>query len=153
MTIKQNTKKPLEKFHLTVIVDRKIEYTDDKTGKVTVYKEDDHIRPFRQGYDKMNDSRVVEAASYEEAKKILLEELAIEHQYEEYSSSAIVKIANVQFIDDPIEESQIVSSDAKNIPMRQMGHLEYNFTTQEQKYLTDEITCVIDISLGFMVIS
>ena len=34
------------------------------------------------------------------------------------------------------------------MPLRQVGSIEYNFTTQETKYLTTENTCVIDNLVG-----
>ena len=34
------------------------------------------------------------------------------------------------------------------MPLRQSGVLEYNFTTQETKYLKTENTCVIDNLIG-----
>jgi hypothetical protein len=74
--------------------------------------------------------------------------LKVEQEYEEYSSSAWVNLDDVQFIDDPVVGSQITSSDPSNMPLRQAGHIEYSFTTQETKYLTTENTCVIDNLLG-----
>ncbi len=53
-------------------------------------------------------------------------------------------IDDVQFIDEPIVESQIKSSDPSNMLLRQAGYIEYSFTEQEPKYLTTENTCVID---------
>ena len=55
--------------------------------------------------------------------------------YEEYSAAARVLLENVHFIDDPVEESQITSSDPAITPLPQAGHLQYNFTEQETKYL------------------
>ena len=34
------------------------------------------------------------------------------------------------------------------MPLRQAGHIEYSFTTQETKYLTTDNTCVIDNLVG-----
>jgi hypothetical protein len=34
------------------------------------------------------------------------------------------------------------------MPLRQVGHLEYNFTKQEANFLTNENTCVIDNIVG-----
>jgi hypothetical protein len=74
--------------------------------------------------------------------------MKVEQEYEEYSSYAWVNLDDVQFIDDPVIGSQITSSDPTTIPLRrwlrQAGHIEYSFTTQETKYLTTENTCVID---------
>ena len=69
-------------------------------------------------------------------------------EYEEYSSLAGVNVDNVQFIDDPVVGSQITSSNPSTMPLRQAGHLEYNFTKQETKFLTTENTCVIDNLVG-----
>jgi hypothetical protein len=69
-------------------------------------------------------------------------------EYEEYSSLAGVNVDNVQFIDDPVVGSQITSSNPFTMPLRQAGHLEYNFTKQETKFLTTENTCVIDSLVG-----
>ena len=71
-----------------------------------------------------------------------------EHYYEEYSNSAHVNLDDIQFIDDPIEEDNIKVSDPKNIPLRQFTHLDYDFTTEEKKYLSTENTCVIDNLIG-----
>jgi hypothetical protein len=149
MTIKQKTKLPLKKFHLTAIIDRTITYIDKRTGQLKqTYKEDDHIRPFQKGQDTLHDSRIIEARSLEEAKKLYREILEREHYYEEYSNSAHVNLDDIQFIDDPIEEDNIKVSDPKNIPLRQFTHLDYDFTTEEKKYLSTENTCVIDNLIG-----
>ncbi len=34
------------------------------------------------------------------------------------------------------------------MPLRQAGHLQYNFTEQETKYLLNDNTCVIDNLVG-----
>ena len=141
-------KKPLEKFHLTAIIDRSINYPDKKTGNVKyTYKEKHHERQL-QGHDKLTDSRVIEATSKEEAQKIFYNEIKLDMEYEEYSSLAGVNVDNVQFIDDPVVGSQITSSNPSTMPLRQAGHLEYNFTKQETKFLTTENTCVIDNLVG-----
>ena len=69
-------------------------------------------------------------------------------EYEEYSSLAGVNVDNVQFIDDPVVGSQITSSNPSTMPLRQTGHLEYNFTKQETNFLTTKNTCVIDNLVG-----
>ena len=99
---KNKTKKPLEKFHLTAILDRIMHYHDKKTGNIKYsYKEKDHSKPFR-GQDKLTDSRVIEATSLEEAQKLFYNTLKVEQEYEEYSSSAWVNLDDVQFIGDPV---------------------------------------------------
>ena len=37
---------------------------------------------------------------------------------------SLLKLANVQFIDDPIIESNITASDSRNMPLRQATYLE-----------------------------
>ena len=69
-------------------------------------------------------------------------------EYEEYSSLAGVNVDSIQFIDDPVVGSQITSSNPSTMPLRQAGHLEYNFTKQETKFLITENTCVIDNLVG-----
>ena len=72
-----------------------------------------------------------------------------EQTFEEYSSNALVDVENIDFFDDkPVEESQITSSDPRNMPLRQSGYVEYNFTQQETQYLMHENTCVIDNLVG-----
>ncbi len=71
-----------------------------------------------------------------------------DHSYEEYSAAALVHLDNVQFIDGPVVGSSITSSDPANMPLRQTGHLQYNFTEQETKYLLNDNTCVIDNLVG-----
>jgi len=71
MISNNKTKKPLEKFHLTAVLKRTITYTHKKTGKINKYKEEDHSRVLK-GHDTLTDSRVIEANSLEEAKKIIL---------------------------------------------------------------------------------
>jgi hypothetical protein len=67
----KKTKKSREKFHLTAIIDRSINYPDKKNGNVKyTYKEKHHERQL-QGHDKLTDSRVIEATSKEEAHKKL----------------------------------------------------------------------------------
>jgi len=143
---KKKTKKPLEKFHLTAVIKRTIMY-DKKTGKTYKYKEEEHSRQLL-GHDKLTDSRVIEASSLEEAQRIFNEAIVSDMTYEEYSAAARVLVEHVQFIDDPIEESQITSSNPANMPLRQAGYLEYNFTEQETKYLLNDNTCVIDNLVG-----
>jgi hypothetical protein len=58
-------------------------------------------------------------------------------------------VDNVQFIDFPVVESQITSSDVRNMPSRQSGHLEYNLLQEERSFLADENTCVIDNLVGW----
>ena len=147
MTIKQKTKKPLEKFHLTAVINRTIHYPDKKTGIIKYsYKEEDHVRPLT-GHDTLYDSRVVEATSRKEAEKMLNETIDIEQVYEEYSGSARTVIDSVHFIDDPVVDSQITSSDTRHMPLRQFTHLDYDFTTEEKKYLSTKNT-VIDNLIG-----
>ena len=64
-------------------------------------------------------------------------------EYEQYSASGRVTVDNIQFIDDPVVGSQITPSNPSNMPLRQSGCVEYNFTKQETKFLTTENTCVI----------
>jgi hypothetical protein len=71
-----------------------------------------------------------------------------QQEYEEYSSSAWGNLDDIKFIDDPVVGSQIKSSDPSTMPLRQAGHIESSFTTQETKYLTTENTCVIDNLVG-----
>ena len=74
----------------------------------------------------------------------------IDHEqiYEEYSGSARTVIDSVHYIDDPVVGSQITSSDTRHMPLRQFTHLDYDFTTEEKKYLSTENTCVIDNLIG-----
>jgi hypothetical protein len=56
----------------------------------------------------LNDSRVVEASSLEEARKIYSNLINEEQTYEEYSSNALVDVDIVDFIDEsPVVSSQI----------------------------------------------
>ena len=145
---KKNTKKTINKYHLTAIIDRNITYHDKETGATKyIYTEKEHSRLLK-GHDKLTDSRVIEASSEEEAKKIFYDIIQQEQEAEEYSNSAWIKLADVQFIDDPIIESNITASDTINMPLRQATHLEYSFTEEEKKYLLHENTCVIDNLLG-----
>ena len=145
---KKNTKKHVEKFHLTAIIDRNMIYPDKETGIAKyIYTEKEHSRLLK-GHDNLTDSRVIEASSLEEAKKIFYDIIQQEQEAEEYSNSAWIKLADVQFIDDPIIESNITTSDSRNMPLRQATYLEYSFTEEEKKYLLHENTCVIDNLLG-----
>ena len=143
---KTKTKKPLKKFHITAIIKRSIHY-DKKSGKTYSYNEEDHSRQLL-GHDQLTDSKAIESSSREEAHKIMYGNVMTDMTYEEQSSRARISIDSIQFIDDPIVESQITSSDPKNMPLRQTGVLEYNFTIQETKYLLNENTCVIDNLVG-----
>ncbi len=147
MITKNKNKKNLEKYHLNAIIKRSILYTNTKTGKSKMYKEEDHSRLLK-GHDMLTDSRVVEATSKEEAQMLFLDQIKMEQEYEEYSAAARVNVDDVQFIDDPVVGSQITSSNPVNMPLRQAGCLEYNFTEQETKYLLNENTCVIDNLVG-----
>jgi hypothetical protein len=42
----------------------------------------------------------------------------------------------------------MTTRDTKNMPLRQSSTIDYNFTIQETKYLSDENTCVIDNLVG-----
>jgi 5-methylcytosine-specific restriction endonuclease McrA len=146
--INKNKEKKLHKYHLSVKIHRKITYTSKKSGKKSTYLEPDHVRQL-VGYDNLNDSRIVEASSLEEARQIYSNLINEEQTYEEYSSNALVDVDKVDFIDDsPVVSSQIQSSNPRNMPLRQAGYIEYNFTNQETKYLTNENTCVIDNLVG-----
>ena len=71
----KKTKKPLEKFHFTAIIDRSINYPDKKNGNVKyTYKEKHHERQVQEN-DKLTDSRVIEATSKEEAQKYFMMKL------------------------------------------------------------------------------
>ena len=147
MMIKNKAKK-LHRYHLTVKINRKITYTNKKTGKINKYKEEDHNKKI-VGHDNLIDSRVVEASSLDEAKRIYSDLIMSEQTFEEYSSNALVDVENIEFLGGkPVEESQITSSDPRNMPLRQSGYIEYNFTQQETKYLMHENTCVIDNLVG-----
>jgi len=147
MITKNKNKKNLEKYHLNAIIKRSILYTNTKTGKSKMYKEEDHSRVLK-GHDMLTDSRVVEATSKEEAQMLFFDQIKMEQEFEEYSAAARVNVDDVQFIDDPVVGSQIKSSNPKYMPLRQAGCLEYNFTEQETKYLLNENTCVIDNLVG-----
>jgi hypothetical protein len=145
---KNKNKKPLQTYHLTAIIKRSIHYPDRKTGNVRIYREEDHSRLI-DGHDTLTDSRAVEASSLHEAHNLMIGTINVEQVQEEYSGHATVHIDSIQFIDDPVVESQITSSDVRQMPLRQcVGHLEYNFTAQETKYLSYENTCVIDNLAG-----
>ncbi len=93
----------------------------------------------------MTDSRAVEASSLQEAHQMLNDEIKLDMEYEQYNA---VTVDNIQFIDDPVVSSQITSSNPSNMPLRQSGCVEYNFTKQETKFVTTENTCVIDNLVG-----
>ena len=73
-----------------------------------------------------------------------------DHSYEEYSGSARVNLENVQFIDGPVVGSSITSSNPANLPLRQAGYLQYNFTEQETKYFLKKIRVLWMILLDCM---
>ncbi len=116
MIRKNKTKKQLEKFHnnfhLTAItggIEGSIHYPDKKTSNIKYsYKEKKHSKPLK-GHDKLTDSRVIEATSLKEAQQLFYDEIKLEQEYEEYSSSAHVDVDNVQFIDGPVVSFQIRS--------------------------------------------
>ena len=76
------------------------------------------------------------------------DQLEREHYYEEYSSSANVSIDDIEFIEGHVVEEEMTTRDTKNMPLRQSSTIDYNFTIQETKYLSDENTCVIDNLIG-----
>ena len=39
---KKNTKKTINRYHLTAIIDRNITYNDKKSGKINIYTEKEH---------------------------------------------------------------------------------------------------------------
>jgi hypothetical protein len=146
--INKSKEKKLHKYHLSVKIHRKITYTSQKSGKKSTYQEHEHNKQL-VGYDNLNDSRIGEASSLEEARQIYSNLIKEEQTYEEYSSNALVDVDKVNFIDDsPAVSSQIQSSNPRNMPLRQASYIEYNFTKQEEKYLTNKNTCVIDNLVG-----
>jgi hypothetical protein len=78
----------------------------------------------------------------------MAETIDVEQVQEEYSGSATITIDNIQFIDEPVVSSQTTSSNPSDMPLRQSGCVEYNFTEQETKFLTTENICVIDNLVG-----
>jgi hypothetical protein len=139
-------KLPDRTFHITAVVKRSITYIK-KNGKQHSYKEEEHNKVLR-GSDKLNESRVVVAKSLKEAQRILREQIDHENHYEEYSTAARINVDGVDFIDDNVEQGNIMSRDARDMPMRQCNTIDYNFTKQEKKYLSTENTCVIDNIIG-----
>ena len=94
MIMNKSKNKKLFKFHLTANIERKITYTSKK-GKVSVYKENEHNKKL-VGYDNLVDSRVVEAASLEEAQNLFSDMINLEQEYEEYSSAAKVDVDKIR---------------------------------------------------------
>ena len=141
--IKQEKKKerinpPIDKIHLTAKIRRTITFTK-KNGKVYKYLE---------GQDSLLDSRVILATSKQAAEKIMRDEIDRDYTAEEYSSAAKYGIISVEFIDD-ISESSMQGQTTGDMPMRQSGHVEYNFTKEEKKFLTEKNDkCVIDNLIG-----
>ena len=145
---KQEFKKlPIKKFHLTAHIKRTITYINKKSGKQNKYHEADHTRQMH-GHDNLIDSRVVEARTLDQAKAIMREQLEREHFYEEYSSSATITIDDIEFVDNTVVEDEMNTRDTKLMPLRQSSTIDYNFTIQETKYLSNENTCVIDNLIG-----
>jgi len=97
MITKNKNKKNLEKYHLNAIIKRSILYTNTKTGKSKMYKEEDHSRVLK-GHDMLTDSRVVEATSKEEAQMLFLDQIKMEQEFEEYSAAARVNVDDVQLM-------------------------------------------------------
>jgi hypothetical protein len=121
--INKNKEKKLHKYHLSVKIHRKITYTSKKSGKKSTYLEPDHVRQL-VGYDNLNDSRIVEASSLEEARQIYSNLINEEQTYEEYSSNALVDVDKVDFIDDsPAVSSQIQSSNPHTMSLRQASYI------------------------------
>ena len=142
---KNKTKKPYEKFHMTAVMKLTITYTNKKSGKINRYNEEDHSRLLK-GHDVLTDSRVIEASSgAEEAKKVFYDIIQQEQEAEEYSNSAWIKLVGVQFIDDPIIESNITTSDSRNMPLRQAAHLEYSFNEDGKNifYMKTHVSLII----------
>ena len=129
---------PIDKFHLTTKIKRIITFTK-KNGKVYKYLE---------GNDTLLDSRVILATNKQSAEKIMRDEIDRDYTAEEYSSAAKYGVISVEFIDD-ISESSMQGQTTDNMPMRQSGHVEYNFTKEEKKFLTEKNDkCVIDNLIG-----
>ena len=141
--IKQEKKKerinpPIDKIHLTAKIRRIITFTKTN-GKVYKYLE---------GHDSLLDSRVILATSKQAAEKIMRDEIDRDYTAEEYSSAAKYGIISIEFIDD-ISESSMQGQTTGDMPMRQSGHVEYNFTKEEKKFLTEKNDkCVIDNLIG-----
>ncbi len=93
----KKTKKPLEKYYLTAIIERSIRYPNKKTGNVKIYKEEDHSR-LLIGHDTLTDSRAVEASSLQEAHEIMAGTINVELVQEEYSENATIHIDSIQLL-------------------------------------------------------
>jgi hypothetical protein len=126
---KIKNKKTLHKYHLTAIIDRNVTYTNNKSGKINVYTEKEHNKLLK-GHDKLTDSRIIEASSLEEAKREFYATIQQEQKYGEYSSSAIIQLDNVQFIDeresDEVKKIYLEMMDYLSSPFRQDSYFDFS---------------------------
>ncbi len=116
-----------------------------------IYTEEQHKKPFREiEHDtfKLYDSRKGQTSSIQEAQDELAQIINVEQSYEEYSNSARYVVTGIEFVNNSVQGSQITASNPQNMPLCQASYGEYNFTTQEKKYLINANTCVVDNLVG-----
>jgi hypothetical protein len=132
-----HSKLPVQKFHLSAKITRDITFTNKKSGKKYNYN----------GYDNFKDSRIIEARTLEEAKNIMIDEIYDDYQEDDYSEAASYLINNVDFIDSPVTSNNNGQSPSQ-MKMKSSSFVDYHFTPQEKKFLSDKNICVIDNLYG-----
>ena len=135
---KYDEKRKPNKYHITAEITRNI--TFDKTKK-----------QYKYAQDSLFDSRVIEAKSEEEAKKIMIAEIELAFNQDEYSAAARYNVEAINFI-DAVNESTLTTQHPSQMKMKYAEHIDYSFTNEEKKFL-DKVplnggTCVIDNFVG-----
>ena len=136
-------KNKVKKFHLTAEIQRKITYTKTNTKTKTQ-------KQYEYAHDSLLDSRVIEATSEAEARKIMAAEIEQAFEQDEYSGAAKYSIDAIEFI-DTVNESTLKTQHPSQMKMKQATHINYSFTNEEKKFLNEKSTwgtCVIDNFVG-----
>ncbi len=136
-----------KKYHLTAEIKRGITFTKTN-GKV--YKYDAQYQHGKLNTkDSLLDSRVIEAKSEQDAKKIMIAEIEEAFAQDEYSGAAAYSIDDINFI-DTVNESSSTQLPTAKMPKKYSKHVDYSFTKEEKQFLNtdNENTCVIDNFIG-----
>ena len=133
---KVEAKLPIKKYHITAEIHRNATYTP-KNGKIYDYK----------GKDKILDSRIIEARTEQGAQEIM--NALIHEDFDTGERNYLINydVNNIEFLDS-VNESSLTSQHPSEMPMRQVGHVQYSFTNEETKFLNDTNTCAIDNFIG-----
>ena len=122
-----------------------------KNGKVYKYASEYQHGKLKTN-DSLLDSRVIEAKSEKEAKKIMIAEIEEAFAADKYSGAATYNVDSINFI-DTVNESSLKIQPISQMKMKYAEHVDYSFTNVDKQFLNTYEkeacgTCVIDNFIG-----